>query len=197
MKLSAVALVAVVASLANSLDLDRGKVLGNPSAPVKIDLYSDFECPACKVFHETTLPQLMRDYVVPGKVTVISHEFPLNTIHKYSQEAAVYATAAARIGLYGPVTDALFRTQTSWGNSGKVWEAVANVLTGEQQKKVQALAKDPSVLAEVQADMRAGQAAGINETPTIFVTRGSQRTPLTGYALNYNLLKTLLNDLLK
>ncbi|MBZ5582335.1 MAG: DsbA family protein [Acidobacteriia bacterium] len=196
MKLSAIALVAVVASLANSLDIDRGKVLGSPSAPIKIDVYSDFECPACKVFHENTLPQLMRDYVIPGKATIVSHEFPLN-IHQYSREAANYATAAARIGKYQAVADALFRKQTSWGANGKVWETVANVLTAEEQKKMQALAKDPSVLAEVQTDMQSGQAAGINETPTIFVTRGSQRYPLTGYALNYNLLKKLLNDLLK
>src|SRR5579859_2771843 len=32
------------------------KTLGNTTAPVCIELFSDFECPACKMFHDTVLP---------------------------------------------------------------------------------------------------------------------------------------------
>ncbi len=197
MRLCAIALLIAFASLASSLEIDKGKTLGAPTAPVMMDVFSDFECPACKAFHETVIPQLMRDYVVRGRVCIVSHEFPLD-MHKYSREAAYYATAAARLGLYQTVADQLFKTQTSWGASGMVWEAVATALTAEQQKRVQALVKDPTVVSEVQADVKMGQAAGINGTPTVFVTRGSKRSPLTGYTLtNYGLLKTLLDDLLK
>ncbi len=53
---------------------------------------------------------IVRDYVIPGKVVVISHEYPLNIAdHKYSREAADYATAAARLDIYQPVADALFQ----------------------------------------------------------------------------------------
>jgi len=198
MKLLVLALVAALASLAASLDAEKGKIVGSPTAPVKIEIYSDFECPACKQFHEATLPQLIKDYALPGKAYIVSHEFPLNIpAHKYSREAANYATAAARVGKYDAVADALFAKVASWSATGKVWETVATVLTPEQQKKVQTLVKEPSVLNEVQADVSGGLAAGINETPTLFVSRGSKRYPLTGYALNYNLLKTMIDDLLK
>jgi protein-disulfide isomerase len=140
----------------------------------------------------------MRDFVASGKVCIVSREFPLNIpAHKYSREAANYATAAARIGKYDAVANALFHTQESWGASGKVWETVASVLTPEQQKKVQALAGDPSVLAEVQADVSYGTSSGINGTPTLFVSRGSKRYPVTGGVLAYNLLKSMIDDLLK
>ena len=145
MNLAALALVAALPSLAASLDSDKSKILGNPNAPVTIEIYSDFECPMCRTFHIETLPQLVKDYVVPGKVCIVSREFPLDTIHKYSHEAANYATAAARVGKYEAVADALFKTQASWGVSGKVWEVVATVLSAADQKKVQALAKDPGV----------------------------------------------------
>jgi protein-disulfide isomerase len=115
----------------------------------------------------------------------------------YSRAAAAYATAAARIGQYGPVTDALFKGQESWEASGKLWEAVAAVLTPEQQKKVQALAKDPSVLKEVQADVDYGATVPVKETPTVYLSRGSQRYPLTRAALGYGLLKSLIDDLAK
>jgi predicted DsbA family dithiol-disulfide isomerase len=42
----------------------------------------------------------------------------------------------------------------------------------------------------------AGRAAGINQTPTMIVTRGTNRFPVTG-AVNYNLLRSLLDGLLK
>ena len=99
--------------------------------------------------------------------------------------------------MYAPVADALFRAQQSWSVTGKVWEAVAGVLTPAQQKKVQALAKDPGVLAEVDRDIAMGHAVPVNETPTIVVIRGSRRIPLPGGLLRYELLKQLLDDLSK
>jgi protein-disulfide isomerase len=197
MKFFALALVAALPSLAASLDSDKSKILGNPNAPVTIEIYSDFECPMCKTFHVETLPLLVKDYVIPGKVCIVSREFPLDSIHKYSHQAADYATAAARVGKYEAVADALFKTQATWGASGKVWETVASVLTAADQKKVQALAKDPGVMSSVQADVSRGQAAGIGGTPTLIVKRGSRQYPVSGYTLKYDLLTTLLDDLLK
>src|SRR5882672_9564060 len=100
----ALALLALLPCVAASPDIDRGKLYGNPSASVRLEIYSDFQCPACKNLHETVLPTLMKDYVIPGKVLVVNHEYPLQ-MHKYSREAANYATAAARFGLYQPVAD--------------------------------------------------------------------------------------------
>jgi protein-disulfide isomerase len=197
MKLIAAVLATILPCLAASPAADKGKLLGNPSAPVTIEIFSDFECPMCKTFHEGTVPLLMRDFVTSGKACIVSREFPLNIpAHKYSRQAANYATAAARIGKYDAVANVLFHTQESWGASGKVWETVASVLTPEQQKKVQALVSDPSVLAEVQDDVSYGVSSGINGTPTLFVSRGSKLYPATGGVLAYNLLKSMIDDLL-
>src|SRR5579863_8747330 len=100
MKLFAVALVALIPCLAASLgDVEKSRSIGNPAAPVRIDVYSDFQCPACKLFHETLLPIMIRDYVVPGKVYIVFREFPL-AMHPYSREAAGYAVAATQVGKY-------------------------------------------------------------------------------------------------
>jgi protein-disulfide isomerase len=197
MKLIAAVLVAILPCLAGPA-ADKGKILGSPTAPVTIEIFSDFECPMCKNFHEDTLPFLMRDFVNSGKVCIVAREFPLNIpAHKYSRQAANYATAAARIGKYDAVANVLFHTQESWGASGKVWETVASVLSPDQQKKVQALVTDPGVLAEVEADYNYAVASGINGTPTLYLSRGSKRYPATGGVLQYNLLKSMIDDLLK
>ena len=195
MKLFALALTALLPCLAASSDADPGKSLGSPSAPIRIEVFSDFECPACKALHEQILPLVFKDYAIPGKVYLVSREYPL-AMHQFSREAANYATAAARFGKYQDVADALFKNQLVWEVNGKVWDTVAGVLTPAEAKKVQLLAKDPSVLSEVQRDVDAGRAAGINQTPTMIVTRGTSRFPVAG-AVNYNLLRSLLDGLLK
>jgi len=195
MKLLTLALAALLPCLAASSDADPGKSLGSPTAPIRIEVFSDFECPACKGLHEQILPLIMRDYVIPGKVFLVSREFPL-AMHKYSREAASYATAAARVDKYQPVADTLFKNQAAWEVSGKVWDTVANVLTPVEARKVQLLARDPSVMGEVERDVDAGRAAGINQTPTMIVTSGTRRFPVAG-AVNYNLLRSMLDGLLK
>ena len=44
-----------------------GRTAGVPSAPLRMDLWSDFTCPHCKMLHEQILSRLMADYVTPGK----------------------------------------------------------------------------------------------------------------------------------
>lgn len=194
MKLLLLTACALMPCLAVAPEVDKGKILGSPSAPIVIEVYSDFGCPACRTFHDQMLPMIVKDYVMAGKVAVVNHEFPLNIpAHKHSREAANYATAAARLLLYQPVADALFRSQESWENSGKVWEAVAAVLSPEQQKHVQELAKDPSVLAEVQRDVDQGNKERITGTPAIFITKPQHLT--LPWPINYNYLQSLLNGL--
>lgn len=177
---------------------DRAKIVGSPSAPVVLEIFSSFDCPHCKVLHEELLPMVVRDYVNSGKVAIVSREFPLwGQYHPYAREAANLATAAARIGKYEVVADALFKSQGSWGLNGQVWEAVASVLTASEQQKVQQLAKEPGVVAEVQHDVDQAGKDGVNQTPSIFVTAKGKRFPLPPGVPSYEFLKSLLNDQLK
>jgi len=194
MKLYAAALVVMLPCLAAVPEVDKAKALGLPTAPVRIEIFSDFCCPHCKVLHENMLPQLMTEYVVPGKVYIVDRAFPLNG-YRFSREAFGYSVAAARIGKYQQVADALYAKQAEWAVTGPVWPVVAAVLTPAEQKKVQALATDPGVLAEIEAEYQEGVAAGINSTPTIIVTAGSKRYPLPP-APNYSLLRSMIDGLL-
>ncbi|MDQ6705990.1 MAG: DsbA family protein, partial [Acidobacteriota bacterium] len=53
------------------------KCFGSPSAPVRIDLYSDYQCPTCRALYLGTIKQLMADCVSTGKVYLVDHDFPL------------------------------------------------------------------------------------------------------------------------
>ena len=98
MKACLLALAAIVAvAAAPPPDFDKAKLIGSPTAPIKMEVYSSFACPHCKDFHEHVMPSIIRDYVTPGKLAIIPREcFPSSQY--MALEAANEATAAARIG---------------------------------------------------------------------------------------------------
>ena len=193
MKMFALALAVVLPCLAIA---QEGKSIGNPNAPMRMDLWDDYTCPHCKLLHEQILPRIIADYVTPGKAYLVFHEFTLTGPgHEHSRMASLYAAAAARIGKYAQVSDALFQTQPSWAVSGKVWEAVAPALTPAEQKKVQELMKDPAVAAEVEHDLEQGMAAHVQSTPTVVMTRKGKQTPWNSWT-DYGLFKSMVDLLL-
>jgi protein-disulfide isomerase len=193
MKMFALALALMLPCLAAGPD---SKSVGNPAAPLRMDLYSDFTCPHCKMLHEQILSKIMADYVTPGKAYLVFHEFTLTGAgHEHSKTASLYAAAAARVGKYQQVCDALFQTQPSWAISGKVWETVSTALTPAEQKKVQALFNDPAVAAEVQHDLELGMAAHVDRTPTLVLTRKGKQTPWSSWT-DYGLFKSMVDLLL-
>ena len=193
MKTLALALALMLPCLAAG---PEGKSVGNPAAPLHMDLYDDFTCPHCKMLHEQILPRIMADYVTPGKAYLVFHEFTLTGPgHEHSRTASLYAAAAARVGKYPQVCDALFQTQSSWAVTGKVWETVAPALNAAEQKKVQALVKDPSIAAEVQHDLDMGTAARVDRTPTMVMTRKGKQTPWSSWT-DYGLFASMVDLLL-
>src|ERR1035438_4035599 len=187
MKMFALVLALMVPCLAAGPD---SKSAGNPAAPMRMDLWDDFTCPHCKMLHEQILPKIMTDYVTPGKAYLVFHEFTLTGPgHEHSKTASMYAAAAARVGKYPQVCDALFLTQSSWAMSGKVWEAVSPALNAAEQKKV------PAIAAEVQHDLDLGTAAHVDRTPTLVLTRKGKQTRWSSWN-DYSLFKSMVDLLL-
>jgi protein-disulfide isomerase len=197
MKILALLVASSLLGVAAGPDALPGRTAGNPTAPLRMDLYSDFTCPHCKMLHEQMLSRLMADYVTPGKAYLVFHEFTLTGPgHEHSKTASLYAAAAAKVGKYQQVSDALFQTQSSWAINGKVWEAVAPALSAAEQKKVQALFKDPAIAAEVQHDLDLGNMAHVDRTPTMVVTYKGKQTPWS-YWTDYTLFQSFVTEELK
>src|SRR5580658_7643986 len=106
-------------TLASVADVDPHEGLGSKNAPIVMEVFSDFQCPACKSLYESTNRQLMDNYVNTGKVYLIHRDFPL-PMHAYSRIAARYARAAAEIGKIELVEKALFDSQEKWEQTGDV-----------------------------------------------------------------------------
>src|SRR4051812_38404122 len=64
-------------------------VRGKASAPVKLEVFSDFQCPSCRAFYLQTMKDVFKDYADTGKVCVVYRSFPLEN-HAYAADAARY-----------------------------------------------------------------------------------------------------------
>jgi protein-disulfide isomerase len=194
----ALALALLLPCLAAVPEIDKAKAMGSPNAPIVMEVFESFDCPHCRALNEETLPLVIRDFVNSGKVYLVHREFPLSgQYHPYAREAANYATAAGRIGKYEQVSDSLFKNQMTWAQNGKVWDFVASALTATEQKRVQALVKDPGVVAQVEREYQEGVTMGVNATPTMVVTHGAQRFPIPAQQLNYGFLKSMIDGMAK
>ena len=175
-------------------DLDPREALGSKNAPVVMEVFSDFQCPACKSLFVSTNRQLMDNYVSTGKVYLIHRDFPL-PMHAHSKVAAQYSRASSQIGKLEPVEEALFNNQEKWEQTGDVDGTVAAVLSSAEMTKVRALVKSGTVDASIEKDKALGQTYRVNQTPTTIFHANGQTFPYAG-VMSWDILKQFLDQLL-
>ena len=106
-----------VASVGNTaaMSLAKDKIRGSKDAPIKLVVYSDLECPACKHFHQQ-LKAIEDNYVNTGKVALAFRHFPLDSLHKKARQEAVATECANDIGgeeMFWRYLDKIFETTPS------------------------------------------------------------------------------------
>jgi protein-disulfide isomerase len=175
-------------------DVDPHKAFGSKNAPVVMEEFSDYQCPACKTLYTTTNRSLMDNYVTTGKVYLIHRDFPL-AMHAYSRVAARYARAAAEVGKIEPVEQALFQNQEKWEQSGDVDGTVAAVLTPSEINKVRSLVKGGTLDTLIDKDFALGQMYRVSQTPTTVFHYKGQTYPYAG-VMTYDMMKQFLEQLL-
>ena len=190
------AILFALAVSASGSDYIKGNAFGDPAAPIMIEVFSDFQCPGCKLLHDTELPRLMKDYVIPGKAYLIYRYFPLE-MHPYGRKAAEVVAAAAQLGKYEQAADIAFAKQPEWSANGKVEETVDNVLTSAEQQKLKVMMQAPAVQQTIAHDLAEGRSVPVPGTPTLLITYRLKRYTLGGReVLKYEWVKAMLDDLL-
>jgi protein-disulfide isomerase len=142
----------------------QGKVpRGDPSAPVTIVVYSDFQCPFCARL-KPTMDKLLQEY--PGKVKVYYKQFPLTQIHQYAQKAAEASECAADQGKFWEYHDKLFENQGALDiGSLKKYAVDLGLDANAFNSCLDSGAKEKQVSSELQE----GLSNGVQGTPASFV----------------------------
>lgn len=139
-----------------------GPSLGPADAPVTIVEFSDFQCPYCRASGEV-IDQLRAAY--PDEVRVVFRDYPLE-FHDRAIPAAIAGHCADAQGKFWPMHDLLFEHQ----------DALDDVSLRGYGERIDGLdvAAFTACLAkadraQVDANIAAGDAAGVEGTPAFFI----------------------------
>jgi protein-disulfide isomerase len=149
---------------------DRGRILGDSTAPVWLIMASDFQCPWCKRWHDSTFAPIVQNYVRTGKVRMAYLNFPLSS-HKNAPAAAEAAMCASIQGKFWQMHDALFADQDKWSGQASptaTFDAMA-ARAGVAMPAWRECMTKHSTFALIAADRDRAAAAGVKSTPTFFV----------------------------
>jgi protein-disulfide isomerase len=164
-----------------------GTSLGDPNAPVRVDVWEDFQCPSCKIFSEGTEQQLIDQYVTSGQVYYTYHFFAFidgRVAGGESQQSANAAMCALEQGKFWEYHDTLF---ANWDGENQGGFADARLIAFAEHLALDmeaftACFEENRYKNEIDQDYLAGQAAGVQGTPSVFVN-GTLVTP--GYVPSF------------
>jgi len=170
---------------------------GEPGSLVRIEVFSDYQCPRCKEFYLGTLKPIVAAYAGTQKVSVVYHDLPLE-MHQFARPAARLALAAARLGReeWLRVTDEFYKDQEQWSVNGNFEPALSKALNPTQLMRVLRMAGDPAIDAAVQQEVLLAESRSVTSTPTFFISTKTGREQRINGAIPYPTLKDFLDRLL-
>lgn len=143
------------------------KIKGLANAPVTIEVFSDFECPACR-FALAEEAKILGEF--PDQVRFIFYHFPLSS-HRLSPLAHQAAECAALQGRFWPYHDRLYEKQAEWTVIPDPTQTLMEFARDEGMDldRFAVCLADRSVTEDVKKDRNYGEALQIRSTPTFFV----------------------------
>jgi len=169
---------------------DDDPVIGNKDAKVKIIIFSDFQCPYCRMFFGT-VTKIAKEF---GDQVVLAYkDMPLN-FHPQAMNAALAAQCAREQGKFWEMGKLLYDNQKEWGDASKgkdVFGAYARQL-GLNVKQFNDCLESEKYKDKIKRDKEEGSEFGISGTPGGFV--GEQ---FVAGAIKEDNLRQMIEDELK
>jgi len=145
-----------------------GHVRGVATAPVTIDEYADFQCPACGQFARQTEPQLVQTYIAEGKVKVVFHHFAF--LGMESNWAAEASECANDQGRFWDFHDRLYASQAGENKGAFSRDNLKKIGADLGLGTAFAACVDSGRYAQTVRDAtQAGTDRGVRATPTLFI----------------------------
>ena len=149
--------------------LNAGTSQGAADAPVVLEEYGDFQCPACALFARQTLGQIEEKYVSTGQVRIDYHHFAF--IGEESIRAAEAAECAGEQNAFWQYYDTLYNSQAGENVGAFRDERLIQFASGLNLDTTafQQCMTDRRYLSKIEADTGEGRTRGVSSTPTFFI----------------------------
>lgn len=149
---------------------DAARIQGSADAPVWVVEISDFQCPYCKMWHDSVYGALQREFVRQGTVRMAYINLPLPN-HPNALPASEVAMCAGLQGKFWEVHDALFHTQERWSplaDATPVFDSLARA-QGVDVSAMRACVSSGTVRSLIAADAERAREAGVSGTPAFLI----------------------------
>jgi protein-disulfide isomerase len=157
-----------LADTVKKIQTANSPVFGNPSAPITLVEYSDFECPVCRNLHDS-LRGLLPNY---PQVKLIFKDYPLDTIHPWARTAALAGRCAYQQDpkAFWKMYDSIYDNQDVISASN-VYDKVMDYATkaGLNPEVFKACMSAPETTQTIDASIANGNLLEVRSTPTVFV----------------------------
>ena len=142
----------------------RGAIIGPPSAPVTITVFSDFQCPFCRSFSKT-----FRDVARsrPGQVKLVFRHYPIERLHPAALDAAMAGYCADLQGRFESIHNAFFDSQDSIGT--RPWRSFAEAAGIKHLDAFASCMSDSATLSVIDRDRADAAKLKVKGTPAILV----------------------------
>jgi protein-disulfide isomerase len=156
------------------VDPDNPRALGRADAPVTIEVWSDFQCPACDFFARSVEPDLIQEFVRAGTVRLVYRDRTIidRIPDGESQQSAAAARCAGDQGKFWQFHDYLFENQGKIENGGTFKrERLDQIATavGLDMAAYRSCMDGTAPGQAVKAESEQGKAAGVVQTPTLVI----------------------------
>jgi protein-disulfide isomerase len=142
---------------------ERDHIQGVANAPLTLVEYGDYQCPYCGAAYPV-VKQLQK--TLGKQLRFVFRNFPLAQAHPYALAAAEAAEAAALLGKFWEMHDAIYEHQAEL--SPEALTGWAYQLGMKDEKLEQALER-PEIEKRIKEDRSSGIRSGVNGTPTFFI----------------------------
>ncbi|HET6229240.1 MAG TPA: thioredoxin domain-containing protein [Longimicrobiaceae bacterium] len=151
---------------------ENSRMKGPETARVTLIEVSDFQCPYCRQFFDSTYAKLDSAYIRTGKVRLVFMAFPLPG-HREAYGAAKAAFCAGAQGKFWPMHDQLFSRQREWSGAADPAARFAGYAAGMQLDAgaYRSCVENDRVAPIILNDVMRASGAGIGGTPT-FILNG-------------------------
>jgi protein-disulfide isomerase len=210
-----VIVIAIIAGVAASLsaspsetvNLDMGRthgtistamgspILGDPSAPITIVEFGDYQCEMCYRWFHTSKPQITENYIETGKANLVFID--LAFLGRDSSKAAQATYCAEDQEQYWAFHDMLYNSQervdNGWANSERL-KAFAFSLELDMELFESCL-DSGKYSKRVDYNIQQAKKHGVNSTPTFIIVANDQEKQISG-AQPFSVFKQILDTMI-
>jgi len=138
---------------------------GPANAKVTLVEFSDFQCPYCEAFFQTSYALIKNNYA--NKIRFVFQNYPLVDVHPQADEAANAAACAKEQNKFWEYHDELFNHQSDLSHDALV--KYAQDVSVSDVKQFTDCLDSRKYESTIQAQLDAGSGYSVSGTPTFFI----------------------------